>query len=53
MFVVDRNFQNSNLYEKLNEEATVVETPQEVVINKPMICHILMSFLLGVVTTLQ
>ena len=35
VFVVDRNFQNSNLYEKLNEEATVVETPQEVVINKP------------------
>ena len=35
VFVVDRNFQNSNLYENLNEEATVVETPQEVVINKP------------------
>ena len=36
VFVVDRNFQNSNLYEKLNEEATVVETPQEeVVVNKP------------------
>ena len=35
VFVVDRNFQNSNLYEKLNEKATVVETPQEVVINKP------------------
>ena len=35
MFVVDRNFQNSNLHEKLNEEATIVETPQEVVINKP------------------
>ena len=35
VFVVDKNFQNSNLYEKLNEEATVVETPQEVVINKP------------------
>ena len=35
VFVVDRNFQNSNLYENLNEEATVVETPQKVVINKP------------------
>ena len=36
VFVVDRNFQNSNLYEKLSEEATVVETPQEeVVVNKP------------------
>ena len=36
VFVVDKNFQNSNLYEKLNEEATVVETPQEeVVVNKP------------------
>ena len=35
VFIVDKNFQNSNLYEKLNEEATVVETPQEVVINKP------------------
>ena len=34
VFVVDRNFQNSNLYENLNEEATVVESPQEVVINK-------------------
>ena len=34
VFVVDRNFQNSNLYEKLNEEATVVETPQEIVVNK-------------------
>ena len=35
VFVVDRNFQNSNLYENLNEKATVVETPQEVVVNKP------------------
>ncbi len=34
VFVVDRNFQNSNLYEKLSTEATVVESPQEVVIKK-------------------
>ena len=34
VFVVDRNFQNSNLYEKLNAEATVVESPQEVIVKK-------------------
>ena len=34
VFVVDRNFQNSNLYEKLNAEASVVESPQEVIIKK-------------------
>ena len=34
VFVVDRNFQNSNLYEKLSTEATVVGSPQEVVIKK-------------------
>ena len=34
VFVVDKNFKNSNLYEKLNEKPVVDETPQEVVIER-------------------
>ena len=34
VFIVDKNFKNSNLYEKLNEKPVVDETPQEVVIKR-------------------
>ena len=32
VFVVDKNFQTSNAYEGLNEETTIVEAPQSVVV---------------------